>query len=243
MSDLQSYQDVPVDQRGHMVTNKPTTTVLMHKGEPLSGLSAAGRCHTCGKWNDEEFRDGTLFTHKDPCQYPDGFTTVVEIPVPSGQMVAIDDLRPLFDEGDGDGSRSALDDHTGIVSTAALGWFFGPVGNSCPGIYRMGPDKLAIVSPEMYDKDGEETDPNPPDEDRVAWITTDTWRCSVVDGDAYKKRLTERPEHAERFERHVQRFPVRPGVWRFTHHMLENGFDPYGDGPIVFTNIEWVREV
>ncbi|KKL57029.1 hypothetical protein LCGC14_2239470, partial [marine sediment metagenome] len=116
-------------------------------------------------WADEE------------CPYPHGFTIEFELNVPSGQIVATDDLRPLFDIlGDYDINT---DEGCRLTTLAyeQIGCAHGFVGNSCPGIYKQG--NKYIIANGGHDRDGEQ----------VGSIGTDLWWYSIVDADEFKRRI------------------------------------------------------
>lgn len=59
---------------------------------------------------------------------------------------------------------------------AAVGCAYGPVGNSCPGLYRTGPDSYTIASPRYDDDDN----PSLPECARLTGICTDLWAYSIA---------------------------------------------------------------
>lgn len=229
-----------LDQNGHLFTeDEGEVTAGELSGRVITSLSSARRCHMCGQWIDPAVKGDTVVAHPDPCLYPEGITSVVELAVPSGFMVVTDDLRPLYNGFTDDrvDYNTALGQVQVIREYARQGCAYGPVGNSCPGFYRTGDDTYIIASPMMYDEDGEEIDPEPPDRDRLAHITTDLWAYSIADRDDFAAKGGELRPHQDEV---VQ---VRPGVYRFTHHSTEKAFDPDAEGVVTFAHVEWVGEV
>jgi hypothetical protein len=163
-----------------------------------------------------------------------GITTVVTLRVPSGQVIVTDDLRPVYD-WDGDSVadyNTALGQHQAIEAMAAQGCAYGPVGNSCPGLYRTGPDRYVIASP-GWDGDGDE-EIIPEGWERLASVITDLWAYSVADYGDWVARGGD-PAGLDWADTVVD---VTPGTYRFTHHTGEASFDRDAPGTVIFADIE-----
>jgi hypothetical protein len=112
---------------------------------------------------------------------------------------------------------------------AAIGCAYGPVSNSCPGLYRTGPDTYVIANP-----DCEEESPSLSDDTLLAGICTDLWAYSIPDFEHW----TSRGGTAEKLNGAETIVEVRPGTYRFTHHSGERGFDPHAPETVIFAHVE-----
>lgn len=230
---------LPLNQRGHLFTDKTTVDVLRFDDHEFVDLSAAASCGMCGVFAEYEVTD-TAVTMKEWCPHPDGITTVIDLAVPSGRIVVDDDLRHVYDGFDHDTFASyntALGQAQVVRAMADLGCAFGPVGNSCPGLYRTGENTYVIASP-GYDDEGEPTGfaahLKP-----LAHITTDLWAYSIADHDDYTaKGGTSHPQRSHG----PDVVDIGPGTYRFTHHTGEKGFDHYAHGTVIFAHIERIKE-
>lgn len=241
---MKSYDSCRLDQNGHLFTDKQTSSVVEIDGRLISDVSTAARCAMCSVWA-EPFLDGdVLVARREPCPHPDGITSVVEIPVPSGVLVITDEIRPLYD-GFGDHDyNTALGAYRTILGFADQGCAYGPTGNLSVGFYRAGADSYTITAAAETDADGNDIDPVPPESDRLAHVVCDLWAYSAVDRNDFRSKLALlEPEVAAEWMESVEEVQVRPGVYRFTHHSLERSFDSYAYGPVTFAQVEWVREV
>ncbi len=157
-----------------------------------------------------------------------------ELNIPSGVMVVANDLRPQFDFfGDFDiGTQKGLAQTT--LAMAEIGCSYAFVGNTCPGVYKIGYHAYTIASSHWCEDTEKET---LPDGEQVASITTDLWWYSIVDKDEFLRRFPESKLKG------VDLVSVKPGVYRFEHYMLlRRDFHIYENpAPFVFTRIEWVR--
>jgi hypothetical protein len=160
----------------------------------------------------------------EQCPFPEGITTRTVLDIPSGRMVVSDDLRPVYHwDGAESGSasfNSLLGQSQVIEHMARLGCAYGPVGNSCPVIYRSGEGHYVIA--------GNGTDSGDP----IARITTGVWAYSIADYDHWISR-----GGVLRHEEMV--VPVPAGVYEFAHHSTEREFDPYSERPVIFADITY----
>lgn len=198
----------------------------------LHVFSIASRCGTCDEY-PAFYAGGTDVKVRTACPYQDGLTSVITLAVPSGKIIVSDDLRPVYDwQEDGMASyNSALGQKQAVEAMAAIGCAYGPVGNSCPGLYRTGDDTYVIASP---DPDGEDL----PDKNRLAGIITDLWAYSIADLDDWRARGGD-PGSLSWAETVVN---IRPGTYEFTHHTWEPGFNSMADGTIVFAHVRRIGD-
>lgn len=247
---------LPIDQNGHLFGKGDTIQVYRFTTEETELISEkAPELGTIGPlFSDARFsyhcawcdarRDfqivGDVVRQPEPCPCPEGLTTTVYLTVPSGKIVVYDDLRHVYDGFDeGFASyNSALGQHQVIENMAKLGCAFGPVGNSCPGLYFTGElGKYVIASPEYDDDKGDNILPK--GWVYAAGVITDRWAYSIADHDDYLAKGgsldTGRGTGPDVVE-------VRPGTYRFTHHTNEKGFDYYADGTVIFAHIERIKE-
>lgn len=139
-------------------------------------------CATCDVRPAYVLRDGEVHA-QEPCAYPMGITTEVTLNVPSGKLVVSDDLRDVYDTDflAGADYNTALGQTQVIMAMAALGCAlgcaFGPVGNSCPGLYRDKEGGYLIASAYRDEDDN----PSLSEEDRLASIHTDLWAYMLAE--------------------------------------------------------------
>lgn len=173
-------------------------------------------------------------------------TTVVEIPVPSGRLIATDNLRraPYFDVK----PRQSINYGAGLdlwtrdyAEQKQVAQVF--VGNSCPSVMRRRDGSLSVVSPAW-----DEGDDKPALEDGevvVAGICTDLWSTMMVDYESWLKHGGEDISTVnDKFA--VQVFTVidvEPGLYRWTTFSADDDFDIHAMGRIVYATLERIGDV
>lgn len=240
-----SIRELRLDENGHWLVRKGTETVTVINYPPLPPyvLETYSSCASCDTWPRYEVA-GDAVRVIDPCPYPDGITSVVEVAFPSGRIIVTDDLRPVFNWRDEHGNDSfasyntALGQHQAILEMAKQGCAYGPVGNTCPSLYRLpAPGKFVIASPaysESEDDYGDdEFDLSLPGAEKLASICTDLWAYSIADYELWRARGGD-PSTLD-WSRRV--LDIAPGTYRFTHHTNERAFDHDAD-ELIFANIE-----
>ncbi len=231
---------LPLEPNGHDLIRDPEFPVEVHRleiegKEPVTTIRHIFyRCTVCGEYPDVEVTDDSVIV-KNPCPCPNGIITETILPVPSGKIIVTDDLRSIYDgfkkEGLAD-YNTALGQAQVIEAMADLGCAFGCVLNTCPGLYKAGTDRYIIANFE-YD---EKTDGLPSEEENLlAGIITDLWAYSIADYEDWKSRGGT-PENTGCYT--VVDIP--PGNYKFTYHGGEPGFDPHGEGTVIFAHIEKV---
>jgi hypothetical protein len=210
------------------------------------GMSSS-ECSYCGKGYFSLETDGkTLRLSGEYCANPEGFDlNEWELNVPSGKIVVENDLREWFPLPEGENF-----DVNGIIGCrltsqayAAAGMSHAFVGNTCPGVFRLGEGKFKIANEptdERWDEEKNEyvsIDPPPEFEgERVTSVCTDLWWYSMCD-------LDEAVRRAEKFGGSTENLTVidvKPGVYRF-HHDDEVDRDTFETG-VLYGTFEWVRE-
>lgn len=246
-------KELPLEPNGHLFSSSEVLVAFYDPADtkmpPTIMSDDWQRCAMCdGSGKRKVVGDKVVAT--EPCSIPDGITTTITLAVRSGKLVVADDLRPIYDWSEGPCTASyntALGQAQAVQAMAALGCAYGPVGNSCPKLFRTGPDTYVIARAE-YDDGDEITSPLAAAEQLVS-ITTNLWAYSLADYDGWVARgeawIAEDPkDHAERRKRvewlqskvaTIIDFP--PGVYEFTHHTGEKDFDHYADGDVVFAHI------
>lgn len=246
---------LPLDQRGHRISSHGDVRVMIFPAEYFEGggetpepyVMDLYECGYCGQRPEVTVTDGKARADSD-CPLPDGITTVTEVCFPSGKVIITDDLRPVYDgfddreETKGFASyNSALGQHQVIQSFAALGCAFGPVGNSCPDLYRTGPDSYVIANLGWENDDDEDDEASPPVPDgweKLAWVCTDLWAYSIADYDAWLARGGD-PSKLGWSDSVIE---LPPGTYRFTHHSGEAGFDGWARGTVIYAHVERIRQ-
>ncbi|GLF99937.1 hypothetical protein [Streptomyces yaizuensis] len=228
-----------LNANGHRLLRKEGSemTVKSEPGEerPDSVHGAYPACAVCDEWPTYVLRGSELHV-QDPCPYPMGITTEVTLDVPSGKLIVSDDLRDVYDTDFFAGAdyNTTLGQAQVIKAMAALGCAFGPVSNTCPGLYSTGATSYVIASVHSdEDTDG----PALPESDRLASICTDLWAYMLADFEDWKSRggNPHRRMHGDYTVIDVPR-----GTYKITHHTGEHGFDRDAPGIVEFAHIERV---
>lgn len=227
----------PLNTNGHDLLPRRTDAVQVltgtRSGEPIV-VGTHWSCATCDELPTYVLRDGTVHV-QDPCPYPMGITTETTLDVPSGKLIVTDDLRDVYDVDIDAGAsyNTALGKDQVIKAMAALGCAFGPVSNTCPGLYRDGESSYVIAAPVRDDNDV----PSLPDEARLAPISTELWAYSIADFEDWKAKGGHPGQ--ERLGTYTV-VDVAPGTYKFTFHGGERGFDHHAADTVVFAHIERV---
>lgn len=216
-----------------------------------SGLTTSSyKCSFCGAENFTVETNGTeARLSGDACPYPDGLGwTEWELNIPSGQMVVENDLRDVFPMA---GDQDDFDVNTRIgcrlstLAYAEMGMSHAYVGNSCPQVYLCEEGKYKIANQPDREEWNEETkewvevEVDPPySGERVTGICTDLWWYSICDLEEYQRRCVK---FGEDIREGITILHVKPGVYRFRHNEDASSI-PYGNGEVVYTTFEWVRD-
>jgi hypothetical protein len=226
-------ETLPLHSNGHRRISRASEARVLRSND--------GKIFVTGDWYNCvvcDMRPRFLVTQdevraEDPCPYPNGITTEITLSVPSGKLLVSDDLRPVYDwDDDGFASYNTVLGQAQVVEAmAAAGCAYGPVGNSCPGLYRTGLDTYIVARP------NDDETPLLADDTCLASICTDLWAYSIADFEHWKARGGD-PNKLDWVDTIVD---VRPGTYRFTHHTGEAGFDGYADDTVVFAHIERLR--
>lgn len=254
----------PVALQDGMVNDEGTVWFTPRVYGPVFNCAS---CDTYPVWETVEDSDGNpvSLAAETACELPDGITTVIELAVPSGKMIVNDDLRPIFDwDMDRDAGKPGYNSVAGqdlvIKAMAERGCAYGPVLNSSPSLLRTGEDKYIISNYDPELAPGEDGNPVGVE---LAGVCTDLWAYSIADYDNWFAKLTAWLEQTDlESDRHRNmkelaawveagadpaKLPwtmtvvdVTPGVYRFTHHTGEAGFD-HDDWPALFADVELIR--
>lgn len=247
--------DLPFNQLGHVLTRRTDGMIYVAgeiglKDDVMLRMIARGispsvfepycmdlftGCALCGKRPDVVIAPDAV-TCTEPCEYPDGLTSVIRLEVPSGKLIVSDSLRRVYDwtEADGVGDYNALIGQAQATQAmAAKGCAYGAVGNSCPGLWLTGGDNYVIASlPYDHDTDEEIV---PDGWQQVAFIITDLWAYSIADYDDF----TAKGGKTEEIRGHWTIVNVTPGTYEFTCHTSERTFDRDAD-MVVYADIKRV---
>jgi hypothetical protein len=228
---------LPFNANGHQsqFADGQLVYVSYSLGDPFVPDLMSARCGTCDARLDSEVTDAV--TVRTPCPYPDGVTSVITLAVPSGKVIVSDDLRPVYDWDDSEMAsyNSALGQKQAVEAMAAAGCAYGPVGNSCPGLYRTGPDTYVIASL-GYDEESEEI--LPAGWEYLTAIITDLWAYSIADYEDWKAKGGD-PGSLNWADSVIG---IAPGTYQFTHHTGERNLDRDAEGTVIFADIRYSRE-
>lgn len=182
-----------------------------------------------------------------PPEYKPAFEgpTVVELSIPSGKIIASDDLREPkhFDVEDDlyiDGAFGCDAWAKKFAERANVGYAF--VGNTSPSI-TVKPDGVFRVVNGEYDEEDEDENPFEPDETVVAEICTDHWATMITD---YQYWLDHGGKSIEKANEGYSLqaftvFDVTPGKYRWTVYSHSDGFKNHSDGRVVYAQLELIE--
>jgi hypothetical protein len=169
-------------------------------------------------------------------------TTVVEIAVPSGKLIASDDLRmgpfdiepqQSINYGIGADAYSRLFAETRNIAYAS-------VGNTCPQITKNAEGLLQVISPYWSEETGVVFEEG---EETVAKICTDHWATMLTDYEFWLACGGKTIEEANK-EFKVQSFyliDVTPGKYRWTVNSHSDFFDVDALDRAVFAKLELIE--
>jgi hypothetical protein len=244
-----AWKVIPFDQNGHLFHSWPSPRYIKADIEHVrrmielipeyslrSALQIYHECTWCGQ-RPELVLDGNEVKVVEPCPSANGITTVIDLHVPSGKIIVTDDLRPIYnrDTDELGNYNTVLGQSRFIEAMAEIGCAYGPVGNSCPSLYRTGEGKYVIASDGWTDEEDNVVDLKLNEGyERLAQIITDLWAYSIADLDDY---LAKGGEPVNHWGRTVVEVP--PGTYRFTHHTGERDFNRDDwTKPIIYAHIE-----
>ncbi|MFC4048375.1 hypothetical protein ACFOY4_01655 [Actinomadura syzygii] len=222
---------LPVKANGHILARESDVEVHQVGDQEVLIPRVPHACAVCDTWPELRVTNEAVEAQK-PCLYPGGITTEITLSVPSGKMIVTDDLRPImnYDPTGLADYNTVLGQAQAVKAMAAVGCAYGPVGNTCPGLYRQGADHYIIATPGLDEND----DPLLPEDMCLARIITDLWAYSIADFELWKARGGV-PEGLCWADTIVD---VPAGTYRFMHHTGERGFDRDAAGTVTFANIE-----
>lgn len=228
---MRTITTMPLRHNGHR-THRREVEVSTRDNHDKPVVMAALRCAVCAVWLKYQVVDDHVHV-PDPCAYPDGITTEITLDVPSGRLVVADSLRSVYDWDDAEITdyNTTLGQAQAIEVMAGIGCAYGPVGNTCPGLWATGPDNYIIARPSDDDS------PSAAQGTCLASICTDLWAYSIADFEHWLSRGGDPDEVGST----VSVVSVTPGTYRFTHHSGERGFDSDSDAPVIFAHIERVE--
>jgi hypothetical protein len=175
-------------------------------------------------------------------QEPWSGITVVEIAVPSGKLIASDDLRKgpfdiepqqSINYGIGADAYSRLFAETRNIAYAST-------GNTCPQITKNADGLLQVVSPFWSEETGSVLEES---EKVVARICTDHWATMLTDYDFWRACGGETVEEANK-EFNSETFfliDVTPGKYRWTVYSHSDFFDVDSLDRVVFAKLELIE--
>lgn len=171
--------------------------------------------------------------------------TIVELSIPSGKIIASDDLREPkhFDVEDDvcmDGAFGCDAWAKDFAKKANVGYAF--VCNSSPRITIKSDGVFRVVNG-VYDEEDEEKSPFESDETVVAEVCTDHWATMVTD---YQNWLDHGGKPIEKVNEGYSFpvftvFDVTPGKYRWTVYSHSDGFRNHSDDRVVYAELELIE--
>lgn len=238
-----------VDVQGHLLPDFQMARILLFYDcdladlKRLSDVLKAGKkvepfrvdskndldeCANCGQ-RSHLMCDGERLYFSEPCSRPDGMTIEFELNVPSGKIVAADDLRAWFKIYGSFYVNYPIECERTSKAYENIGCAHAMVGNTCPDVFKITDEKFCIASIRSEDDLPGTV---------VASITTDLWWYSLVDYDEFMRRSSTTPE-----EHGLDVFDVQPGVYRFRHFTHDRKAIPDRDADrVIFAEFERVRD-
>lgn len=174
-------------------------------------------------------------------QEPFTGTTVVEIVIPSGKLIASDDLRKGVLDLEPQQSinyGAGCDAYAKLFSQ--LNVAYASVGNSCPRITRNSDGLIQVMSPYWSAETGTIFEEN---EEVVAEICTDHWATMITDYDFWLALGGKTVEEANK-EFNSETFfliDVTPGKYRWTVYAHADDFDRDVTDRVVFAKLELIE--
>ncbi|QOT19364.1 hypothetical protein [Paenarthrobacter sp. YJN-5] len=169
--------------------------------------------------------------------------TVIEISVPSGRLIATDDLRTVkyfeIDPPMSINYGAGLDAWAKKFAEINVAYAF--VGNTCPSVTRL-PDGLIQVVTPAWNEETDEAEFND-DEVVVAKICTDLWATMLTDYQGWLDHGGPEVEAAnERYALTVFTvFDVTPGKYRWTVYSHSDRFDRDSLDRVTYAQLELVE--
>lgn len=171
-------------------------------------------------------------------------TTITEITVPSGRLIAADDLRSVehFNIEAPLSVNSGVGlDVLAVLTAQQANTAYAFVGNTSPMVTRHGDGSIEVVSPDWPDdadipvfKDGE---------NMVAEICTDLWAAMLTD---YQNWLDHGGPAISTANEHfaIEKFTVfdvTPGKYRWTVYSHADRFDIHAQGRVTYARLECIE--
>jgi hypothetical protein len=172
-------------------------------------------------------------------------TTVVEIAILSGKLIAADDLRttPYFkveapqsiNYGAGTDAWARL-----YAEQAQVAYAF--VGNSCPSITRQEDGSLVVVDPDFDDVIGQPVFAST--ETVVAEICTDLWAVMLADYEHWLRQggpTVDALNSQYAIDNKFTVIDVTPGLYQWTVFSNDHGFDIHAAGRLEYARLELIQ--
>lgn len=209
---------------------------------PLKEASLLLTCYDCGQSIGLETNGKVIRTHTE-CEYPNGVPAFcLYLNVPSGKIAFANDLRywygdNIIDEVDNIDVNTNIGLKLYSKAYEKNGLIICFCGNTCPGIYRLGHNFLAIGNDGYNEETDEETDH--PGEN-VGGIITDLWWWCAVDYDEMVSKMSEHELNLEK--RHLTVIDVDPGKYEIVqeYHTLRTD---YYSSPLTFATITRIGDI
>ena len=174
------------------------------------GISYSYACSYC-EGKARLLCNGVKLRLDTPCPHPDGIISVITLNVPSGKLIAKDDLRQLCPIPGEYDVNTISGQHEMYLGYAKCNQAHGQVGNSSPGIY-LKEDGTYVIG--LY---GVEDDVPSPGEE-VGSICTDLWCYSIMDYSVAELHAKTLGLKFKSLLKECSVFEVPPGVYEFTHY-------------------------
>lgn len=187
---------VPTEEDAQAIIDAAANQQPLDRWVEVATINEYG-CPYCKVGNDAVLEcNGVTLRVKEPCEYPNGLVSIATLNIPSGKVLADDDLRSLCPIAMERDINRTWGQHEMFLDYARHGQAHGQVGNTSPSIYLRN-DKTVFVLGRCEkgvgrkDKNGDYDDykDDPPKGfKKVGRICTDLWAYSVMDYEEAEKR-------------------------------------------------------
>lgn len=263
-SNLKHFFETDKEQFINYVVNNISLNFLRNENPEIEDIimSSDNYCFNCDAWLSYRFTKNSMIPFKyngkefvdarDECYEVKEFS--VEIAVPSGRIILVDwpvhGKETLCDlDVEENGHTASINSTKGTFlrsnkyAERNIMHFF--VGNTSPSVYQK--DEVIYIGKTGYSEEDDDI-PMVSDSEYVGSVCTDLWWVTAFDYEIYKKLVLERiGENNELDDAYAKnewgnvQLNVKPGVYKCTNYF--DTLDRSSDKPLLYSKMEWVRDI